>query len=499
VYQISTTRGTFVDFKDRYLLHIVKSLLLISSFLVISCLCVFMPWYYLFALLLFIIIVVILFARFQYVVYLLFFLVPVSSRTVGVAVHSSWNFIVADRYIDQISISFPFIIVSFLGLILAKWAKTRTFFLNPLKFPLYILFIYAILTLLWAPNFGHSLFQLIILAFNLALCALTFNAISDERSHRKIMWCWLIAGLFQSGIEISLYFIEANTFLFFNYELFEDLFLNLNVLSGGVTGTGYIKRGNVLTNPNESALIFNLYIPVAVGLLLAEKDGFKKGVLIATIIILIASNLLTMSRAGLGSLLMMVFFLFVTQRKLRKHFFALSIVFIAIVIIIPQIELRILTSAFLRHDIPSRWEKSLQDTKEYAGIPGLKDRVKWWKGSYDKLRSVSFLGVGVGNVKYYLKIPHPHSIYFSFLFDFGFIGVGALLAIIIILGRRFFAIFKHQYSYFQTMCISFFAGFIAIGLHGLVDFEYNTPFIWLYLGMSVATLNLAQTELWANK
>jgi hypothetical protein len=45
------------------------------------------------------------------------------------------------------------------------------------------------------------------------------------------------------------------------------------------------------------------------------------------------------------------------------------------------------------------------------------------------------------------------------------------------------------------MCVIFLGGLIAMGVHGLVDFEYNTPLIWLYLGMAVATLNLTTYEL----
>jgi hypothetical protein len=47
------------------------------------------------------------------------------------------------------------------------------------------------------------------------------------------------------------------------------------------------------------------------------------------------------------------------------------------------------------------------------------------------------------------------------------------------------------------MSIAFFGGFIAVAIHGLVDFEYNTTSIWVFLGLLVGTFNLLNKEMQA--
>ncbi len=47
--------------------------------------------------------------------------------------------------------------------------------------------------------------------------------------------------------------------------------------------------------------------------------------------------------------------------------------------------------------------------------------------------------------------------------------------------------------------IAFCGGLIAIGVHGLVDFHYNYPVIWIYAGLGMAILRLAKQELALHK
>lgn len=100
---------------------------------------------------------------------------------------------------------------------------------------------------------------------------------------------------------------------------------------------------------------------------------------------------------------------------------------------------------------------------------------------------------GIRTISSYVK-DHGHSIYFSTVFDFGILGLLVLITTVIILARLFLTSIWFQLSYLQIMGVALLGGLINIGTHGLVDFEYNNPLIWIYLGLTFCTINLIRWE-----
>ena len=65
---------------------------------------------------------------------------------------------------------------------------------------------------------------------------------------------------------------------------------------------------------------------------------------------------------------------------------------------------------------------------------------------------------------------------------------------VIILTRSLIQVLRSSDSYYRTMLCSFYAGLIAFGVNGLIEFEYFMPLIWVYLGLGIAIFGLFRKE-----
>lgn len=497
-------KSFFVGVKGKHWGPVLKWLFIIVSLLIVGSLCAFTPGYILLPLLAYLMVLASLVVKFELGVFIMVFVVLFDPKyTLGICIKSDWNYIINDGYVNNLAIYQPIIIVSFLGFLLVKASKIKEDSINnPLSFQLWTLLAYLLITLSWSYNIGNSLFQLLTLSTNLMIYILIINTIKNDKIHKRIIWCLLSAAVFYSLIVILLYFLPDKKIIL-DYEITKDILINTNLLGGVLQPDGFIRRGNSLTTPHQTALFMNMVFPLALGLFLMEKSKFKKTLLLFILVLVAAINLVTMTKAALGSLLLMGTFLLAALQRLKKHFIILFFVFIIGVFMILFVESKIL-KAVASKDLSVSSVRVFTELSQVSNTGGslssstphfMIQRSKLWKKGFKKLMRTYLAGVGVGNFKYYTRAPHAHSIYFSFLFDFGLIGLGVLLSIIIILCKRFLYMLKFQDTYLQIMCVAFFGGLIAMGIHGLVDFEYNTPVIWLYLGMAVATLNLARQEL----
>lgn len=480
----------------------MKYIFLTFFLLSLGIFCIFVPWYILFPSISLFIILILLSIRFEWGMYALSFLIPFSAISIGIIVRSAWDIVRSGRHTAVLSIAQPIIALSFFGLIINKLIKTKEFIpnnlLNFLTGVLLTFFAYTFLTLLWVPCIEHSIFQILILGTNLLLCGLLIYGITDEKIHKRIIWCCMLAGLLHGLIAISLYFASVeSTTIIFEKQLWRNVIFHVWLPAGFESTSGFIRRGTAFAGSKEVALIMYMVFAFSLGLFLTETNRTRKRLLIAIMVFAIWMNLLSMSRGATVALLVMIFFFLIAIKRLRNRFFALSTIFLAGIILSFVLENAILNTLYQGKEVTPRL---ITMAKVGGGIEEqAPERITMWKKGFNKLKGTSYLGIGPGNFQYYRIGPHAHNIYLSFLFDFGLVGLGALLLMIIILFKQFFRMLKFQSSYLQIMCAISFGSLIAMGIHGVVDFEYNQPLLWFYLGMAVATLNLAQRELTSYK
>lgn len=203
------------------------------------------------------------------------------------------------------------------------------------------------------------------------------------------------------------------------------------------------------------------------------------------------ASILTLVKGGLVGLVVMLHFFIFSFTRLRKHFFRNLIVLYSLLLILFAFQVTV--SGELRYGTPRYLYQ-----KGYAEASGSRAKLIWIPGLKEVIRGGG-IGLGVGTYTYATLAPHAHSIYLSMLFDFGVAGVIVLMIIFWIVLKNYLRMRRFQETYLQTMFIAFSGGLVSIGVHGLVDFEYNSPVLWLFLGLYTATFLLAQRELSALK
>lgn len=427
-------------------------------------------------------------------VYLLIFAVPFHPDYFGILINTSWNFKIGGSYIDRLPFFVPITIAVFAGYLLSRWSKLREFQTNKLRTAFIILLVYGAGLTFYVPNFWHSFHQYFILVFNLMLFTVVFHSIEDEQAHRKVMWFWVFIAI-ATGLFSSSLFLMTGDALKISYPISEHLVFKMLVGVGAAAPTGLISRAHAFSTPHELGFFMNMSSAIAMGLMLSEKNKLRRWFLIGVIYFFICINLLTLGRGALGGLIIMLAFFVVAVKVMRKRFFMFSVLFIVGLIVTLQGENLIMNTVFLRDPVVTRIVKITETFANKAGIENqAPQRMEIWKKGFKNLKKSNLLGVGPGNVKYYQRDPHAHSVYFSFLFDFGLVGLGVIIFIAgtLLLGMLKFV--DRQTNYMQLMNVSILGGGFAVGVHALVDFEYNTAVVWLFLAVAFATLSLTKQE-----
>lgn len=447
------------------------------------------------------VIVLVLVIRFEWAVFPVLLLIPVAERSVGVMYKAPWNFIVRDRPIDVFGFYMPFVAVALIGLVLRVLSRSRLpgekalRNSNALTVPVLVLLGYAAITLFFTEAYEHSLFQMYVMLLNAAILALMVCSVRDETFHKKVMWFLVAVGIVHALIVVALYGVKTGA-IDYDRELSGNVHFLAKVLTGGKNKGLFVRRGNAFNTPNDTAFMLNIFFPVALGLFMAETKRFRKWILFFAMLIISSGMLLAMSRAGIGAFVVMALSVFFIFRRARRYFIALSLALLIGVMAIFYTESVTLQSIFFRGQMETRISAMLKnqssDTVESSHF--LKQRIQLWKRGVKMLKRSSFMGAGVGSYKFHALAPHGHSIYFSTVFDFGVAGLLVLIAAVFILARYFFIFFRLQSSYLQIMGVALFGGLIGIGIHGLVDFEYNNPLIWAYVGLTLSTINLIRWE-----
>jgi oligosaccharide repeat unit polymerase len=435
--------------------------------------------------------------KYAWGIYPLLFLIPVNSTYIGITIKRLWPFHIGDTLMDTVPLFAPLMLLVFSSFLLSKWSKThRSTPYNPLRPALVVLLTYAALQILWVPDRVHSIHQYLLLCLNIMLFAVVTHAINDDASHRRLVWAWVWVGIVLGIIMCALFFVESKE-LMHVYELLDGVNLDVNIKAGAMTTGGKIRRGTSLTTSHESGLIINVAFAAALGLLLTEKHKGKRKLLMAFLAFFIAINLLGMSRGALGAMIVMVVYLLATISVLKKHFYVLLTAFLVFFMGTMFVENMILSDIFLRNTATPRVIEMFSrksDSNENVAQQQVPGRIKIWQQGLGELRNTLYTGLGPGNFKYLVKAPHAHSIYFSFLFDFGLLGAGIIAAIVMTIIRDTSILLRSQATYSSLMGTALSGGAVAVALHGLVDFEYNTTSLWFFLALLLSVIGLTKKD-----
>lgn len=467
----------------------------------------FLPWYLVILVSILGALSVLFLVNFKISLYFLLCLLPIAADSIGIHFKAPWN----NPLTDIIPLYLPISLIAVAGLFFNKAARLQTYSVkNPFNKLFFILFCWAVLLILWVPNLSikaidsshgmqgrvitishkttplqHNLFQLFILANNILLFYLIINSIEKESFHRRIMWWWIMVGIFVAMFTFFVAYIDPAPNFIKIIKIWYNTSLKIYLTPGPF-------RGSYFASPHLTALILNMFSGITFGMALAEKKKSRKVILGVITTFMMLSNLLTLTKGGLVGLLVMLHFFLLSFSSLRKNFFRNLILLYSILLVIFILQVRISKEYKLQ-----RTPRFLY-TRGYIGAGSTRAKIIWIPGFKYFIRTGG-TGLGVGTFSYATISPHAHSIYLSVLYDFGVVGVIIFAITVLILAKNYINMIRFQQTYLQIMFLACCGVLLAIGAHGFIDFEYNYPVIWLFMGLYTATFLLAQRELLALK
>lgn len=463
---------------------------LISAEIVYGLCYTIFDWYYLVSLTICFLLALLFFIQYKIGICLLIPLISVVGNFVGVSVGMSdissniWSL----RYaIPPYAPLYFFMIATF---IVRKLADMEPILesKDPLIIPILLLFFYITLNIIITHTTYHFI-SWFLLCLNISIYYFIINVVKDEVFHKSLMWFWVLSGFIVSVLVIITVLIHPNIPIH-QYPLTDsiDFFVKYPY---------WQRRGHSLGSPAYTSLILNMTSSIVLGLFIYETNRAIKILLFILLGFYIFANFLTMAKAGLVSMWIMMHFFILCSSTLRKKFLkiAAGLNFMMVVFIF-------LSSVFTGY--ASRIFGGSDKFSSYGTSIG--SRFDIWKTGFAAMEKKSLIlpGLGLGGYDYYTIYPHPHNIYLSFFFDFGIIGAVCIVLIMLVLFKEFILneskrILLSQNNYYEIMSLAFLSGMIAVGLHGIMEYSYGHTILWLFLGFAISTLHLSRLEKNKNK
>ena len=428
----------------------------------------------------------------------LILLIPFTTASLYFSPKASWNFDIAFKGIDLVPVYAFIVFAAGIGFLL-KYFTTKGKACSGvyIALPVLLILTYAAITVFFSNSMPHSFFQFLILTMNVTIFFLVAGQIRNERDLRLAISTFIFSGLLQAGLHALFFFLDPYTQ---THQISATWSFTLNIMGGFFQSSGMPMVDGGFMDHHELALLANLTLAMAFGTLLNQTARPPRLLLILLMTGLVLVILHTQSRAGVGALIVMSSAGLWFAQSTRRYFCRGLLSFILIIIAAYYLQGLAINEITAKETTPRLFVLGSKMVKTRDVIdPGIKikqeGRTQLWVNSFKKFKDSALTGFGVGNLKKVSKAPHAHSIFLSFLFDFGVVGLLVIAWIVGALTKRIILLLPHQRSYPQKIALASGIGLVAIAFHGQFDFEYNTTLLWLYLGLTVASHKIALQNL----
>lgn len=354
----------------------------------------------------------------------------------------------------------------------------------PLSIFLVFFTLFALSGFFWKRN-ASSLFILIILLNNIMLFFYIYAlCLLDRRIFDKVIDVFIFCG----GVIAVL--VMYTVMLHPEYTFTENLFSKLDFIFIWTPGQSE-NRGYSFELSNFTSRTLNIASCLILGRMLSTSNRKKSIGLAFLLVFVFLANCLTISKGGLGAILVVACFFIVFNEKLNKDLIRNGLIIFSLIILVFLLSVGF---AAIFGDI------FRQTNIDVSGNSiSISTRLTYWGKGFRSIsrEEAEFLGLGLGGFEYYSKIPTwAHNIYFSNYFDFGMIGILFLLLILFHTIRHVFKydLLRHQKKSSQHIAFALVGGLAAIAIHGVVDFYYNNSINWLFLAILFAGLRYAADD-----
>lgn len=336
----------------------------------------------------------------------------------------------------------------------------------------FLLLFWATISLFW--SFDRDMGVGIV--FNLTVGILFFILITSIINNRDnlIRLCFFIAFLSPIfGLEV---FLSKYLELDFGIKIMEGWSVSIDFFNK----IGQNKRPGGFATPQVACNMLGFFIFIN-AIVFRQLRGYISRVLIILISsFLFFDMLFTASKGGILSFILGTFFLIFFSPALRKKSLQWSIINLFLITLI--IAINTLFFQEVRLGASNVAEASLST------------RFEFWKTGFKTLGTYLISGTGAGGfIGIIDPVPGAHSIYFSVLFDYSFVGLTIFIAFliqIVVKIKRAVEICTDELLIWALYCIS--ASLMLMLIHALVDLDYIHPYFWLVMGLAFSIVNISK-------
>lgn len=378
-----------------------------------------------------------------------------------------------------------FILIAILTILLGRITRTvKPFKTTTVDLPLLSLYTWALLSLVWARNDSASISIIIKFLFCIVLFYIPLFLLKDNRTLIYSLWVFLFSGVVAGIGALSTLFVEAEVFSLFQYKIFtgKDLILRLHIFYMENLGA----RVAGLADPNRMANLLSTAVFISFGLFLITKKKWLKYIIFIALLFILIVDLHTMSKAGLGSLLIaFAVFIFASPyfkgKRIKTLVLGCAIVFVILSSIL-----------FIQEGGFGRFGRNPLETRSQSSLA---NRFEWWSADFKRLYESYGIGTGIGGMSDF-EWAYAQSSYFSLLAELGFIGFLIFLWLIYTFSINIYSLICRIRNnlYYFTITLSFVCALLTFVIHSLVDFSYIMRFPWFIAGFILAIIRLSTED-----
>lgn len=454
-----------------------------------------LPWAYSVSALVVFLLLMVAVVRYQYLAFLAVCLMPLEKIHLLISLQNKLDtYYVMKFYPYQIPL-----LAAVLGLLIKKTVDRTPLVFTPLDPWLWIITAYLLLSVLWSPDSTLALLMTANVIIHLLIYHVVVNAVSDEKSLRQYLIAVMIGGILCAiGILVSKDIDES---------MVVNLTPNIHLALG--FGTQASRPAGIGGADHVGGFVaFALF--AYLGYILMQKGWLRRTLLLILMTTCFSAVLYTVSRGGLIAISVAFVLSLALQAPLRPRLFRLmGIYFVAslllIVLVSPGIIDRMLVGFGYTGQLlvsEKTFTSNQASTAAGGNLTGMGARLNWWKTTLKAMNKDPWMyltGIGLTGFSFYSVYqgnisPETNSIYFSFFFE------GGLVGLLIVCPMLYIILASATNAYLRTqgtdriLLVTVFAMVTAdLVVRGLIDYDlisYGAKFCWSQMALVMAVLNI---------
>lgn len=346
-----------------------------------------------------------------------------------------------------------------------------------LDVPILVLFTWAAISCLWAVDSNASLLQSFRMLTAITFFFVSLQLITTREKLDRLIMVWCILG-----------FMDAILTILFPH--------GMQSFGRPWQAQFFTRAEGFVGHPNCLASQLGLSMMLVLGLLYSTRSARLKKFLIFSLIVIVISAILTISRGWLVSLVLGTLYFFYRLQNIKKLMLVLGIGFLIVTVVI-------LSSSDVRRLIERRFSPEGRPYI-YTVMPSYDpSRSIYWSHGLEFFKRTYLWGIGIGGFAVLIgeEVPERadrqlHSLYLTILFELGAIGFFIFLWIIYVLIKNI-----HMFSRSvggkpcERMFYGWCAGLVMLAINAFVRIDPGTPEVWTFLAVGLLMMRLYKDDL----